>query len=605
MAWARRARYAGRVPVPTIIALLLALLVGNLLLIVALASRRRSADRSADAAMPVSGEPVELAIEMTRDPDGRPASGAGIRLATYDRVIRIVSYTFFVVTAVVVAASGLWPDSAPAIYLLLLAGTATVFVLHEVAPRVMDVASLFLIEGAAGVTFFTLLVLLTGGVASPFFFGYFLVVAAAALVTGGGASLVLAAAITAAYLGGLLVTRAGSPYTSEEVVVVAVNVMALWLLSYLASVVAGEQRRTRDAALRLSLHDPLTRLFNRTFLFAVIEREIARAGRTNRRFSLLMLDLDGLKPINDRFGHYFGDRMLQAVAEAVRQGIRVIDTAARYGGDEFVVLLPETDTEGASVVAEKLRRSVAAIRLNAGTDVLSSTISIGVVAFPDDGRTADALTNRADQVMYGAKRAGRDRVSVEGHEGASAVARRGSPKTLVVATNRLAAQPAGTALVPPSASIGFVARASGTSRAPASPARPPRPRKGRATRTKVSRASMFTDSYPSLPPWSAGRPASWTWSAGSTGRVGGTMTATTPSAMDSTDRPEMADPAPPGGTGDVASPSASSRAPTTRARRFLVDHPDDRTFERAMRLFLPGRDDSPRPKGADRDDLGG
>jgi hypothetical protein len=145
---------------------------------------------------------------------------------------------------------------------------------------VADVESLFLIEGAAGVTFFTLLVLLTGGVASPFFFGYFLVVAAAALVTGGGASLVLAAAITAAYLGGLLVTRTGSSYTSEEVVVVAVNVMALWLLSYLASVVAGEQRRTRDAALRLSLHDPLTRLFNRTFLFAVIRREIAPAGRT-------------------------------------------------------------------------------------------------------------------------------------------------------------------------------------------------------------------------------------------------------------------------------------------------------------------------------------
>ena len=81
-----------------------------------------------------------------------------------------------------------------------------------------------------------------------------------------------------------------------------------------------------------------------------------------------------------------------------------------------MVLLPETDTEGAAVVAEKLRRSVAAIRLNAGIDLLSSTASIGVVAFPDDGRTADALTNRADQVMYAAKRAGRNRVSVEGHE---------------------------------------------------------------------------------------------------------------------------------------------------------------------------------------------
>ena len=385
----------------------------------------------------------------------------------------------------------------------------------------------------------------------------------------------------------------------------AVNVMALWLLSYLASVVAGEQRRTRDAALRLSLHDPLTRLFNRTFLFAVIEREIARAGRTNRRFSLLMLDLDGLKPINDRFGHYFGDRMLQAVAEAVRQGIRVIDTAARYGGDEFVVLLPETDTEGASVVAEKLRRSVAAIRLNAGTDVLSSTISIGVVAFPDDGRTADALTNRADQVMYGAKRAGRDRVSVEGHEGAPSVGRRGTPATLTVALAGGSVLPARTTVAPPSASVGAVAQASGGSWSRAPRARPSRRRTARSTRAATARSSMFTDSYPSLPPWSPGRPASWTWSAGSTGRVGGAVTATTPSTVVAADRPAMADAASAGNTGDVVSPSASSRAPTTRARRFLVDHPDDRTFERAMRLFLPGDDESPRPKGVDREDLGG
>jgi hypothetical protein len=110
-------------------------------------------------------------------------------------------------------------------------------------PVVDDVASLFLIEGVAGVTFFTLLVLLTGGVASPFFFGYFLVVAAAALVTGGGASLVLAAP-SPPRISAAAGHKNGSSYTSEEVVVVAVNVMALWLLSYLASVVAGEQRRT-------------------------------------------------------------------------------------------------------------------------------------------------------------------------------------------------------------------------------------------------------------------------------------------------------------------------------------------------------------------------
>ncbi len=576
-------------PAPALVAVLLALLVGNVLMVVALLGRRRATMTAADEAAPLAGEPVDLAIELAGDPDGRPASGSGIRLETYDRVVRTVSYAFLLVTAIVVMAGGMWPDSAPAIYLLLLVAVAVVFALHELAPRTLDVASLFLLEGAAAVTFFTLLVVLTGGVESPFFFGYFLIVAAGALVTGGGASLVLAAAITAAYLGALLVTRGGQPYATDQVIIVAINVMALWLLSYLASVVAGEQRRTRDAALRLSLHDPLTRLYNRTFLFAVIEREIARASRTSRRFSLLMLDLDGLKPINDRFGHYFGDRMLQAVAEAIRQHIRLIDTAARYGGDEFVVLLPETDTEGAAVVAEKLRRSVAAIRLNAGMDLLSSTASIGVVAFPDDGRTADALTNRADQVMYGAKRAGRNRVSVEGVGPAptevepppSGIALRDPGRAMEDArTARRPSPPSGQAIVRGARTV--PRRSMGSTR-----------RLERARAAVEPRPSMFSDRYPTLSPSLAARPTTWSWDSpgprspsaqGSTTMTGdiplhGSRTPTTPGPI-----------APTG-----ASPLATTKTPTTRARRFFMELPEDQSFDRTMDHFL-GED--PPPIGA-------
>lgn len=583
-------RYAALVPAPAIAALLAALLVGNMLLAITLLGRRRTIGLTASDSAPLAGEPVDLAIELARDPDGRPAAGSGISLATYDRVVRIVSYTFLLTTAVVVAAGGLWPDAAPAIYLLLLVAAGVVFLLHDVAPRMADVGTLFLIEGAAAVTFLTVLIVLTGGVSSPFFFGYFLIVAAAALVTGGGASLVLAAAITAAFLGALLVTRAGQPYTGEQVVIVAVDVLALWLLSYLASVVAGEQRRTRDAALRLSLHDPLTGLYNRTFLFAVIEREIARAGRTNRRFSLLMLDLDGLKPINDRFGHYFGDRMLQAVAEAVRQHIRLIDTAARYGGDEFVVLLPETDTDGAAVVAEKLRRSVAAIRLNAGTDLLTSTASIGVVAFPDDGRTADALTNRADQVMYGAKRAGRDRVGIERHAAQPAPA----PASVTAPPLQRAEGRAGAGgRVRPSGGIAASITQTGHTRRRVPGRRLPRVESDASQRD--ARPSMFTERYPSLGPWPRPRRPAWTWDAAPlTTRPGGTA------APVSNDASAGGIPA----TGPAAaSPVTSSRAPTSRARRFRVDHPHDRTFERTMRHFLRG-DDSGGRRSAEPGDRG-
>jgi diguanylate cyclase (GGDEF)-like protein len=176
-------------------------------------------------------------------------------------------------------------------------------------------------------------------------------------------------------------------------------------------VIARAQRRARDAAIRLSTVDSLTGLFNRTFFFAAIEREIARSARSGRGFCLLMMDLDELKAINDRLGHFHGDRVLRAVGEVITQGVRQIDTAARYGGDEFVVLLPETDPTGAFVLAEKIRLGVGTMPIDLPGGVPRPSLSIGVVNYPDDGRTPDELIISADAAMYRSKRAGKDRVT--------------------------------------------------------------------------------------------------------------------------------------------------------------------------------------------------
>jgi diguanylate cyclase (GGDEF)-like protein len=192
---------------------------------------------------------------------------------------------------------------------------------------------------------------------------------------------------------------------------VGVNLTALILLAYAAMVIAREQRRTRDAAVRLSTVDPLTGLFNRGFFFAAIEREIARSARSSRGFCLLMMDLDELKAINDQFGHFHGDRVLRGVGEVVNAGVRRIDTAARYGGDEFVVLLPETDPTGAYVVAEKIRQGVESMGVDLPDDSIAPSLSIGVVSYPDDGTTADELMISADGAMYASKRGGKNRVT--------------------------------------------------------------------------------------------------------------------------------------------------------------------------------------------------
>jgi diguanylate cyclase (GGDEF)-like protein len=176
-------------------------------------------------------------------------------------------------------------------------------------------------------------------------------------------------------------------------------------------VIAREQRAARDAAIRRSTIDPLTALFNRAFFFAAIEREMARSARSGRGFCLLMMDLDGLKEINDRLGHFHGDRVLRAVSEVIASGVRRIDTAARYGGDEFVVLLPETDPTGAFVLAEKIRLGVRSMPIELPGGGPRPSLSVGVVSYPDDGRTVDELMISADGAMYASKRAGKDRVT--------------------------------------------------------------------------------------------------------------------------------------------------------------------------------------------------
>lgn len=168
-----------------------------------------------------------------------------------------------------------------------------------------------------------------------------------------------------------------------------------------------ERRRVRIHA----THDALTRLPNRKMLADRVERQIARCRRHGGRFALLFIDLDGFKPINDTYGHKAGDQMLQAIARRLPRALRELDTVARVGGDEFVVLLGDIDgAPGAGQVAEKiLARIREPIRLDLVRETRDVTIdaSIGISLFPEDGSDLDALLVHADNAMYSAKSAGK------------------------------------------------------------------------------------------------------------------------------------------------------------------------------------------------------
>ena len=336
----------------------------------------------------------------------------GVATQTYDRVVRIVAWTFLLAATVIVAATGLWPATQPAIFVLFALSGLFIVVVHDLLPGDALGPAKFVLEGSVAITVATLLVALTGGAASPFFFAFPLIVAGAALVVSPTITVALTAA---AGLGYVLAVIAGSTEGSlgpTTVAIVGINLTALVLLAYVALVIARAQRRARDAAIRLSTVDSLTGLFNRTFFFAAIDREIARSARSGRGFCLLMMDLDELKSINDRLGHFQGDRVLRGVGEVITQGVRQIDTAARYGGDEFVALLPETDPTGRVRPGREdpHRRQQPRAWTCPGPDRGRRCRSGSSATRTTAGR-ADELIISADGAMYASKRAGKDRVT--------------------------------------------------------------------------------------------------------------------------------------------------------------------------------------------------
>jgi diguanylate cyclase (GGDEF)-like protein len=163
----------------------------------------------------------------------------------------------------------------------------------------------------------------------------------------------------------------------------------------------------------LSVTDDLTQLYNSRYMNHVLRREVKRASRSNRPLSLLFLDLDGFKSVNDSHGHLAGSRALVEAAAVIRGSARETDVAARFGGDEFALILPETGTEGASSVAERLRDRIAAHPFLAGDGLsIRLTASVGVATLPDVANSAEELVRAADMAMYHVKESGKNGVHI-------------------------------------------------------------------------------------------------------------------------------------------------------------------------------------------------
>jgi len=163
---------------------------------------------------------------------------------------------------------------------------------------------------------------------------------------------------------------------------------------------------------RLSLIDPLTELSNRRSFFTDAHRTLQLAIRHQKKLSCAMLDIDFFKKVNDTYGHDFGDKVLIAVAKACKKQIRKTDLLARFGGEEFCFLFPETDLNGAALTAERIRHAISKLEFDSEKNRFSVTVSIGVSGLLDSNDNTENILKRSDDALFKAKENGRNRVVV-------------------------------------------------------------------------------------------------------------------------------------------------------------------------------------------------
>ena len=190
-----------------------------------------------------------------------------------------------------------------------------------------------------------------------------------------------------------------SESTNKSLLLLQAFVATKAVMILIFAVEVWERRRQEEHAKRLAVTDPLTGLANYRLLLERIDAEVKRYGRTNKPFSLLLLDLDGLKRINDEYGHPVGSLAICRLAEVLHLSCRETDTAARYGGDEFALVLTESSAESAALVTQRVAQ-----RLSLDAEEPRLTVSIGIAEFPRDGATIEHLLSAADHSLYNDKR---------------------------------------------------------------------------------------------------------------------------------------------------------------------------------------------------------
>jgi diguanylate cyclase (GGDEF)-like protein len=250
----------------------------------------------------------------------------------------------------------------------------------------------------------------TGRITSPFMSLIYLVLMATALTQGRRITYLMAGLAITSYV--LLASE-----EFREIYGILSHVLELFpymLIAHLGAMLAGETERARREVERLSLTDDVTGMHNMRNFFQLSDAHEKLAKRNGRNFAICMIDADGLKEINDHYGHLAGTELIRQVAAMITSNIRSSDICARYGGDEFVILFNETGKKGVVATVERIVTAMATTPFPFGSEYLTTTLSAGLAEFPGDGGDVKSVMANADEAMYISKRSGKNRLSIYG-----------------------------------------------------------------------------------------------------------------------------------------------------------------------------------------------
>jgi diguanylate cyclase (GGDEF)-like protein len=278
--------------------------------------------------------------------------------------------------------------------------------------RIPETRGKLVLETCGMIAFITVVLWHTGMTRSPLLNLYLLVIIACAITLGKIVTLLEVILIATCYLCMGYATYGTDIIAPETFTTLMASFSPFLLVAYVTSLLAEDLHHANRRITVLSQTDELTGLLNMRAFSTLLDKEIASVERYPHPFTLVMIDVDELKDVNDHYGHSAGTRLLQTVADSISACVRTSDVLARYGGDEFIILMPHTRSEAARIAAERIRAAIHRSSFEMNGHRITASVSIGIASFPERFENAGDVLEKADVALYRSKQSGRDRVTV-------------------------------------------------------------------------------------------------------------------------------------------------------------------------------------------------